>query len=117
MNNPEKMDDINFDDFTKIDMRAGKIISVKDNEKAHKPSYILEVDLGEKIGIKKSSAQITNYSKDELINKYVICVVNFPPKRIAGHKSEVLVLGVDNEMDEVILLTPDKEIPPGNRVY
>ena len=104
---------ITWDDFEKIDVRAGTITEVKDFPKAKKPAYQLTVDFGD-IGIKKSSAQITQlYSKDELIGKQVVAVVNFPPKQIANFLSECLVLGIYTDKKEVVLLTPDKKVANG----
>ena len=104
---------ITWDDFEKIDVRAGTITEVKDFPKAKKPAYQLTVDFGD-IGIKKSSAQITQlYSKDELIGKQVVAVVNFPPKQIANFLSECLVLGIYTDKKEVVLLTPDKKVENG----
>lgn len=110
---------ISFDDFLKVDMRVGKITEVMDFPEARKAAYILHVDLGDEIGIKKTSAQITaNYTKEDLMNKKVVCVVNFPPRQIGPVMSEVLVLGVPDENGEVILLAPEKNTtPPGGRVY
>ncbi len=105
-----------FEDFQKIDIRVGKIIEVKDFEEARSPSYKVKIDFG-KLGIKVSSAQITKlYSKKDLLNRQIVAVVNFPPKRIAGFKSEVLILGVMKEDGEVILLQPDREAPLGYRI-
>ncbi len=115
--NPDILEQISFDDFIKIDIRLGKIVSVKDNDKSYKPSYLLQIDFGEKIGIKQSSTQITNYEKNELINKDVVCVVNFPAKKVAGYKSEVLVLGVDDEEGNISLISVDKPAMIGNKVY
>ena len=107
---------INWDDFEKIDMRVGTIISVSDFPGARKPAYQLSIDFGEK-GIKTSSAQITNrYTKAELAGKQVIAVINFPPKQIGNFFSECLVLGVYNENNEVILLQPGMEVKNGCKV-
>jgi len=107
---------ITYDDFAKVDMRIGKIIDARDFPKARKPAYRLWIDFGE-LGIKKSSAQITHlYTREELINKLVVAVVNFPPRQVADFISEVLVLGVDTE-GGVALLQPDREVPIGKRVY
>lgn len=106
-----------YDDFAKLDIRIGKIIKAEDFPKAKKPAYKLTIDFG-KLGIKKSSAQITKlYNKEQLIGKLVVCVVNFPPKQIADFVSEVLVLGVDNEDENVVLLQPEKEAKIGNKIY
>jgi tRNA-binding protein len=107
-----------YEDFLKLDIRAGQIITVEDFPEAKKPAYRLQIDLGPEIGIKKSCAQITkNYSKDQLKGKRVVCVVNFPPKNIGPEISEVLTLGVPDENHECVLLSPDKDIPLGGRVY
>ena len=107
---------ITIDDFKKVDMRVGTIIEADDNEKAKKHAYKLKVDFGE-LGIKNSSAQITNvYKKEDLIGKKVIAVVNFPPIKIGDISSEVLVLGVDSP-NGVILLSIDAAAENGKRVY
>lgn len=105
-----------FDTFTKLDIRVGRIIDIKDFPKANKPAYKLWVDFGEDIGIKKSSAQITEkYSKKELDNKKVIAIVNFEPLQIADFTSEVLVLGIYSE-GGVVLLSPDKDVNIGEKI-
>ena len=107
---------ITWDDFEKIDVRAGTITEVKDFPKAKKPAYQLTVDFGD-IGIKKTSAQLTQlYSKEELIGKQVVAVVNFPPKQISNFSSECLVLGIYTDKKEVVLLTPDKKVENGWQV-
>lgn len=107
---------ITFEDFQKIDIRVGKIIEVLDFKEARNPSYKIKIDFGG-LGIRNSSAQITKlYSKEDLLNRQIIAVVNFPPKRIAGFKSEVLILGVMKEDGEVILLQPEREAPLGYRI-
>lgn len=107
---------ITWDDFEKVDMRAGTIIEVNDFPNARKPAYQLTIDFGE-LGLKKSSAQITSlYKKEELIGKQVIAVVNFPPKQIANFFSECLVMGVYTENKEVVLLQPDKKVYNGGKV-
>jgi tRNA-binding protein len=99
---------ISFEDFTKVDVRIGTIIEITDFSKARIPAYQLLIDFGE-LGIKKSSAQITKlYTKDDLIQKQVIAVVNFKPKQIANFKSECLVLGLQDNMEVVLLRTVDK---------
>ena len=105
-----------FDDFMKLDIRVGTITDAKVFEKAKKPAYQLQVDFGEEIGVKKSSAQITNhYQPEELVGKQVLAVVNFPPRQIANFMSEVLVLGTYSE-DGVVLITPDKIVKNGDKL-
>jgi len=108
---------ISWSDFEKIDMRTGTIIEVNDFPKARKPAYKLRVDFGENIGIKNSSAQVTvHYKKEELLNRQVIAVVNFPPKQIADFISECLVLGVYDENNDVVLLQPGKPVLNGMKI-
>jgi len=108
---------ITWDDFEKVDMRAGTIIEVTDFPKARKPAYKLKIDFGEVIGIKQSSAQITaHYSREELLHRQVIAVVNFPPKQIADFISECLVLGVYDEKNDVVLLNPSIPVKNGMKV-
>nr|WP_099098864.1 tRNA-binding protein [Tenacibaculum agarivorans] len=110
------MEEISFEDFLKVDIRIGTIIAANDFPKAKKPAYQLEIDFGT-LGIKKSSAQITNlYTKEELIGKQVNCVINFKTKQIANFKSECLVLGVYDENQNVVLLQPSKLIKSGETV-
>jgi len=105
-----------FEDFQKIDIRVGRIIEVLDFKEARNPSYKIKIDFGE-LGIKFSSAQITKlYSKENLLDRQIVAVVNFPPKRIAGFKSEVLILGVMKEDGEVILLQTEREAPLGYKI-
>ncbi len=107
-----------IDDFGKLDIRVGKIIEVQDFPEARKPSYRLTIDCGEEIGIKKSCAQLPkNYSKEALMGKQVLCVVNFPPRQIGPAVSEVLTLGVPDGKGECLLIAPDKEVPLGGRLY
>ncbi len=107
---------ITYNDFTKVDIRVGTIVKVEDFPEARKPAYKLQIDLGE-LGIKKSSAQITQqYTKEELINKQALCVVNFPPKQIGPLMSEVLTLGFDNE-NGIILATVDKPTENGKKLH
>jgi tRNA-binding protein len=111
------MDTISWNDFEKIDMRAGTVIEVNDFPKARKPAYKLVIDFGEELGIKRSSAQITTlYTKDELLNRQVIAVVNFPAKQIADFTSECLVLGVYDENKDVILLQPGRPVTNGMKI-
>lgn len=105
-----------FDDFCKLDIRVGTITEAQTFKKAKKPAYQLKVDFGEDIGIKKSSAQITDlYAPQELIGKQVLAVVNFPPRQIAEFMSEVLVLGTYSE-GGVVLITPDKPVKNGDKL-
>ena len=109
------MKNINWDDFKKIEIRVGTIIKVTDFPEAITPAYQLKIDLGEKIGIKQSSAQITDlYSKNDLIGKQVIVVVNLFPKKIGTFISDCLITGFYREDKAVILATPDKEIEDGS---
>ena len=105
-----------FEDFMKLDIRVGTIISANKFEKAKKPAYQLEINFGKEIGIKKSSAQITDiYSSDELIDKQILAVVNFPTKQIANFISEVLVLGTYSK-DGVVLISPDRKVENGDKL-
>ncbi len=104
---------LSWDELEKVDMRTGTIIEVNDFPKARKPAYQLRIDFGPETGIRNSSAQVTvHYSKEDLLQRQVIAVVNFPPKQIADFISECLVLGIYDENKDVILLKPDK--PAGN---
>lgn len=110
------MTQISYDYFEKVDIRVGKIIKAEDFPKARKPAYKLWIDFGD-LGLKKSSAQITNlYTKDDLIGRLIIAVVNFPLRQIADFMSEVLVLGVVLDNDEVVLVQPDTDVPLGKRI-
>ena len=107
---------IDWSDFTKIELRVGTIVHAEEFPEARRPAYKLKVDLGEELGIKKSSAQITDkYAPDQLIGKQVLCVTNFPPKQIGPYMSEVLTTGfvMDNS---VVLCVPDQSIPNGTRL-
>jgi tRNA-binding protein len=106
-----------FEDFQKIDMRVGVITEVDDFPRARKPSYRVTVDFGDGIGLKRSSLQATNYSKEELLGSQVIAVVNLTPKNIAGFLSEVLVLGVPGADDQLSLLVPSRPASLGAAVY
>jgi len=107
---------ITWDDFEKLDIRIGTIAEVTDFPKAKKPSYQIKIDFGN-LGVKHSSAQITGlYSKEELIGKQVIAIINFPPKQIANFFSECLVLGVYTDQKEVVLLQPERKVENGGRI-
>ncbi len=107
---------ISWEDFKKVDMRVGTVVKVEDFPEAKNPAYKLTLDFG-KLGIKKTSAQITKlYKKEDLLDKQVIAVVNFPPKQIANFVSDVLVLGVVKKENEVILLEPDKKTDNGLKI-
>lgn len=109
---------INFDDFKKVDIRVGEIVSADDFPEARKSAYKLTINFGDEIGIKKSSVQITqNYNKEELVGMQVIGVVNFPPKQIGPFISEVLTLGVADESRNVVLLVPTKNAKIGSRMF
>jgi tRNA-binding protein len=107
-----------YEDFEKLDIRVGKIVEVEEFPEARKPSYKLKIDFGGEIGIKKSCAQLPqNYSIEELKNKSILGVVNFPARQIGPAVSEVLTLGVPDENSECILITPDKHVPIGGKLY
>ena len=109
------MEEITWNDFDKVEMRVGTIISAVEFPEAREPAYKLQIDFGEEIGKKRSSAQITRrYTKEELNGRQIIAVINFPIKRIAGFKSECLVLGVLGENKDVVLLSPDQRMPTGS---
>ena len=108
---------ITLEDFLKVDIRVGTVISSSLNKKARKPAYILEIDFGDEIGIKKSSAQLTeNYEANELVGKQICAVVNFPAIRVAGVKSEVLVLAVVSDSAGTTLLQPERVVPNGDKI-
>jgi tRNA-binding protein len=111
------METINWQDFEKVQMRVGTILKVNDFPNARNPAYQLEIDFGEELGIKRSSAQITRlYEKETLIGKQVVAVVNFPVKQIANFFSECLVLGVVGDNKEIVLLQPDRVVENGKRI-
>jgi tRNA-binding protein len=108
---------ITFDDFMRVDMRVGRIVAVEDFPEARRPAWKLRIDFGPEIGEKRSSAQIKNYTREELEGRLVVAVGNFPPRQIGPVNSEVLVLGVPDDEGQVILLHPDKEVPVGGRMF
>ena len=109
---------ITYGDFERVDIRVGTVIGAEPFPEARKPAYKLTIDFGPQLGMKRSSAQITaHYTAESLIGTRVMAVVNFPPKRIAGFPSEVLVLGVADEHGEVVLIRPDIAVPNGARMY
>jgi tRNA-binding protein len=108
---------IEFDDFLKVDVRVGRIVQVDDFPEARKPAWKLTLDFGPEIGERKSSAQITNYTREQLEDSLVVAVVNFPPRQIGPVRSEVLVLGVPDEDGNVILLRPTADVPLGGRMF
>ncbi|WP_026933769.1 tRNA-binding protein [Christiangramia echinicola] len=111
------MKEIEWKDFEKLEMRTGTILSVEEFPEARNPAYKLVIDFGEEIGEKKSSAQITRrYTLEELPGRQIVAVVNFPVKRIAGFKSECLVLGVLGENKDVVLLSPGQKVPNGSLI-
>ena len=108
---------IDLDQFLAVDMRVGRITAVRDFPEARKPAWRLEIDFGPEIGVKRSSAQITNYPREELEGRLIVAVVNFPPRQIGPVRSEVLCLGASDEEGRVILLAPDAEVPLGSRIH
>ena len=107
---------ITFDDFLAVDMRVGRVMEVSEFPEARKPAWKLTIDFGPEIGLKRSSAQVTNYAREELEGRLVVGVVNFPPRQIGPVRSEVLVLGAVSEDHPVLLLTPDEGSQPGDRI-
>ena len=105
-----------FGDFQKLDMRVGRVLEVDEFPEARVAAWKLTIDFGPEIGIKRSSAQITHYPADSLVGRQVVGVVNFPPQRIAGFPSEVLVLGAMDEQKGVVLLEPDDEVELGSAI-
>jgi tRNA-binding protein len=105
-----------FEDFGKIDMRVGRVLEVEEFPEARVPAWKLTIDFGPEIGQKRSSAQITHYAREQLLGRLVVGVVNFPPKRIAGFPSEVLVLGALDDEKGVVLLAPDSDVQPGDPI-
>ena len=112
-----KKKEISWEDFESIELRVGTIVAVDEFPKARKPANKLQISFGQELGVRQSSAQVTNYSAEELLGKSVVCVTNFPVKKIAGFASEVLVLGVDGIGGGISLLTVNEEVIEGSQVY
>jgi tRNA-binding protein len=108
---------IDFDDFMKVDIRVGRVARVEDFPEARKPAWKLTIDFGPELGERRSSAQVRNYTREELEGRLVVAVVNFPPRQIGPFMSEVLVLGAPDEQGRVILLHPDQDVPLGGRIF
>ena len=108
---------ITFDEFLAVDMRVGRVLEAHDFPEARKPAWKLTIDFGPEIGIKRSSAQITNYEREELEGRLVVAVVNFPPRQIGPFMSEVLCLGAPDAEGRIILLAPDAGVPVGGRIF
>lgn len=109
---------ISYEDFIKVDIRVGTVIAVEELPQARKPALKLFIDFGPVIGQKKTSAQITHlYQKENLIGRQVLAVVNFPPKQVGSFMSEVLVLGVSNENNEIVLVEPEAKVPNGHKLH
>ena len=106
-----------IEDFERIDMRVGRVLSVHDFPEARQPAWKLTIDFGPEIGVKRSSAQITNYSREELEGRLVVAVVNFPPRQIGPFMSEVLTVGASDAEGRIILLRPDADVPVGARIH
>jgi tRNA-binding protein len=111
------METITFDDFLKVELRVGIVVRAEDFPEARRPAYVLHVDFGERIGVKKSSAQITElYRPEELVGKLVVAVVNFPKKQIGPLLSECLITGFHDENGQVVLCVPDQNVPIGTKL-
>lgn len=110
--------EISIEDFQRVDIRVGRVLAAEPLKGARKPAYALHIDFGTDLGVRQSSAQITqHYQPEALIGRLVLAVVNFPPRRIAGFRSEVLTLGVADEAGAVVLIAPDLDVPPGARLF
>ena len=108
---------IDFDQFLAVDMRVGRVTAVDEFPEARKPAWKLSIDFGPELGVKRSSAQVTNYGREELEGRLVVGVVNFPPRQIGPFMSEVLCIGASDEAGNVILLAPDADVPLGSRIH
>jgi tRNA-binding protein len=111
------MDTIDFDQFLAVDMRVGRVTAVEAFPEARKPAWKLTIDFGPELGTKRSSAQITNYAREDLEGRRVVAVVNFPPRQIGPFMSEVLTLGASDADGNIILLAPDADVPLGARIH
>jgi tRNA-binding protein len=108
---------ISFDDFMAVDMRVGRVLEVHEFPEARKPAWKLTIDFGPELGVKRSSAQIVSYTRDQLEGRLVVAVVNFPPRQIGPFMSEVLCLGASDTEGRIILLSPDADVPLGSRIH
>jgi tRNA-binding protein len=108
---------IDYDQFLAVDMRVGRIVKVEDFPEARKPAWKLMIDFGSEIGTKRCSAQVTNYTREQLEGRLIVAVVNFPPRQIGPVRSEVLTLGASDAQGRVILLSPDSDVPLGARIH
>ena len=115
---PAESAPLSYAEFQRVDVRVGRVVLVEDFPAARKPAYRLQIDFGPGIGVKKSSAQATkHYSREQLLHRLVVAVVNFPPKQIGPYMSEVLTLGVPDGDGEVVLLVPEQDVPVGGRMF
>jgi tRNA-binding protein len=115
---PAESAPLSYAEFQRVDIRVGRIVQVEDFPAARKPAFRLQIDFGPGIGVKKSSAQLTrHYSREALLDRLVVAVVNFPPKQIGPFMSEVLTLGVPDQDGEVVLLVPEQDVPLGGRMF
>jgi tRNA-binding protein len=114
----ERAGEIGIEDFQKIDIRVGRVLAAEPLAGARTPAFALRIDFGSELGVKQSSAQVTiHYTAEQLVGRLVLAVVNFPPRRIAGFKSEVLTLGVPDAEGAVVLIRPDGDMPLGGRLF
>jgi len=109
-------EEVTFEDFLRVDMRVGRVTAVDAFPEARKPAWKLTIDFGPEVGVKRSSAQITHYAREALEGRLVVGVVNFPPRQIGPFRSEVLVLGALDAAKGVVLLRPDLDVQPGDRI-
>ena len=108
---------ISWEEFEKVDVRVGRVVAVEAFPEARKPAWKLTIDFGPEIGVKRSSAQVTNYAREELEGRLVVAVVNFPPRQIGRFMSQVLCLGASDEDGRIILLEPRSDVPLGGRIH